>query len=114
MGHQQWRLYCIRTYGHVCTNCADLSRDGKFVIGIGFSGYEEIALLWQACTGKVSRRFQHSRGGVLSVALSSDSEFALTGGSDGSVRIWHTISGECVEIIPSSAYFGVTVATFVS
>ena len=24
--------------GHDCTNCVDLSRDGKFVIGFGFSG----------------------------------------------------------------------------
>ena len=87
---------------------------GKFVIGIGIGGGEESAVLWQACTGEVSRRFKHPCGMVECVAFSSDSEFALTGGSDGSVRIWNTISGDCVEILASSAYCGVTRATFAS
>ena len=51
---------------------------------------------------------------VKCVAFSSDSQFALTGGTDGSVRIWNTISGDCVEILPSSAYCGATAATFAS
>ena len=109
---------CIRTFADVicqfCFNCGDLSRDGKFVIGIGIGGGEESAGLWQACTGEVSRRFKHPCGMVGCVAFSSDSEFALTGGSDGSVRIWNTISGDCVEILASSAYCGVTRATFAS
>ena len=50
----------------------------------------------------------------LFVDLSSDSQFALTGGSDGIVRIWNTISGDCVAIPPSSALYGVTVVTLVS
>ena len=32
------------------------------------------------------------------VALSADSQFALAGGSDGSVRIWNIISGDCAGI----------------
>ena len=59
---------CIRTFGEVIhrgvRNCVDLSRDGKFVIGIGIRGDEEIAVLWQACTGEVSRRFLHPSGAV--------------------------------------------------
>ena len=109
---------CIRTFGEVIdcffTNCADLTRDGEFVIGIGIRGDEEIAVLWQACTGEVSWEFQHPSGVVLCVALTSDSQFALTGGNDGSVRIWSIISGDCVGILPSSAYYGVTAATFAS
>ena len=50
---------CIRTFGDVIgrdfLNFADLSRDGKFVIGIAIRGDEEIAVLWQACTGEISR-----------------------------------------------------------
>ena len=109
---------CIRTFGEVigrfCTSWCDLSRDGEFVIGIGIRGDEEIAVLWQACTGEVSRRFKHPCGMVECVAFSSDSEFALTGGSDGSVRIWNTISGDCAGVVGSSVYFGVTAATFAS
>ena len=62
----------------------------------------------------VCRRLQHLSGPVLCVALSSDSQFALTGGSDGVVRIWNTISGDCAEILRSSVYFGVSAATFAS
>ena len=87
---------------------------GKFVIGIGIRGGEENAVLWQACTGEVSRRFEHPCGAVLCVAFSSDSQFALTGGGDGSVRIWNIISGDCAGILRSSVYFGVTAATFAS
>ena len=110
---------CIRTFGEVCRwsncfNCADLSSDGKFVIGIGFSGYDEIAVLWQACTGTVSCRFQPPCGVVRCVALSSDIQFALTGGSDGSVRIWNIFSGDCVGILSSSVYGCVIAATFAS
>ena len=109
---------CIRSFGavvgHECTNCADLTRDDEFVIGFGPSGCLGMAVLWEACTGKRCRRFQHSCGLLLFVDLSSDSQFALTGGSDGIVRIWNTISGDCVAIPPSSALYGVTVATFVS
>ena len=50
----------------------------------------------------VCRRLQHLSGPVLCVALSSDSQFALTGGSDGVVRIWNTISGDCAEVLRSS------------
>ena len=76
--------------------------------------YQEIAVLWQACIGKGSGRFQHPGGLVVSVGLSSDSQFALTGGSDGSVMIWNILSGDCAEIFRSSVYFGVTAATFSS
>ena len=95
---------CIRTLGEIgsWTICAVLSRDGKFVIGVGCRGHEEIAVLRQACTGEVSRRLQDPSGAVLCVALSSDSQFALTGGSGGRVRIWNTISGDCAEVLRSS------------
>ena len=111
---------CIRTFGEVCRwsncfNCADLSSDGKFVIGIGFCEHEEIALLWEACAGKVSRRFQHPRNNLnwlYCVALSSDSQFALTGAGDGSVRIWNIISGECARMIRSASFAGLIAVTF--
>ena len=115
---------CIRIFGEVlgCVNtiCADLSPDGKFYIFVNKWG-EESAALVKVRTRKVSRRLQHVcrrlqhlSGPVLCVALSSDSRFVLTGGSDGVVRIWNTISGDCAEILVSSVYFGVTVATFAS
>ena len=82
---------CIRSFGavvdHECTNCADLTRVDEFVIGFGPSGCLGMAVLWEACTGKRCRRFQHSCGLLPFVDLSSDSQFALTGGSDGIVRI---------------------------
>ena len=72
---------CIRIFGDFFPDepaiCVDLSPDGKFVIGIGSMGE---AVLWKARTGKVSRRLQHPCVNLNCVALSSDSQFALTGG----------------------------------
>ena len=97
---------CIRSFGavvgHDCTNCADLTRDDEFVVGFGASGCLGMAVLWEACTGNRCGRFQHSCGLLLFVDLLFGSQFVLTGESDGIVRIWNTISGDCVAIPPSS------------
>ena len=69
-------------------------------------------VLWKARTRKVIRGFEHLGLNVNLVALSSDSQFALKGGDDGSVRIWNIISGDCAGILRSNLYSGVTVATF--
>ena len=107
---------CIRTFWEDChheyATCVDLSPDGKFVIGIAIRGE---AVLWKARTGKVSRRLQHPRHDldwIFCVALSSDSQFALTGAGDGSVRIWNIISGDCAGILRSTSYRAVIAATF--
>jgi WD40 repeat protein len=110
---------CVRTFGksvghffNSSRNSADLSQDGDFVIGINLKRDQEIAVLWTARTGKVCVRFEHPSAGVLCVALSSDSQFALTGGNDGTARIWNTISGDCVQTFQVSEYSAVTAATF--
>ena len=46
------------------------------------------------------------------VAFSSDSQVALTGGGDGSVRIWNIISGECARLIRSASFSGLFAVTF--
>ena len=104
---------CIRTFGGCFLDgpaiCVDLSSDGKFVIGIGVM---REAVLWEVRTGEVSRRFQHPCGQLNCVALSSDIQFALTGGCDGSVRIWNILSDDCAGILRSTLCSGVTVSTF--
>ena len=109
---------CMRIFGRaslVGPKCADLSPDGKFVIGIVSCHGEQFAVLWNVCTGKGILRFEHPLDDfdwLYCVAFSSDSQVALTGGGDGSVRIWNIISGDCAGILRSNLYSVVTVATF--
>ena len=109
---------CMRIFGRaslVGPKCADLSPDGKFVIGIVSRRGEQFAVLWNVCTGKGILRFEHPLDDfdwLYCVAFSSDSQVALTGGGDGSVRIWNIISGECARLIRSASFSGLFAVTF--
>ena len=50
--------------------------------------------LWETKTGKVIRSLRGQNGGLTIVALSSDGLQILTGGLDGTVRLWDSLSSE--------------------
>jgi len=84
-----------------------LSPDGSRALSTGggdtkstYEGQGEIKL-WNLSTGTIERTFQGmgenkswmGGGAVLSMVFSSDGKFALSGGTDGSVRLWDLQSG---------------------
>jgi len=80
-----------------------LSPDGRYVVsghapvGGGMLGKIAKMILWDAVTGKKIQEFNASEGRsppvVYSVSFSPDGKLALSGGSDGTVRLWNIISG---------------------
>jgi WD40 repeat protein len=66
------------------------SRDGKsFLMASGDSG---VARLWRIGAQREQIHFDHEEA-ITDVAFSRDGAFVLTGGQDGSVRIWETSKG---------------------
>ncbi|HEX6278598.1 MAG TPA: WD40 repeat domain-containing protein, partial [Pyrinomonadaceae bacterium] len=66
--------------------------DGKHVFSA--ANYER-ARLWNVDTGEAVRDFPHA-GGVHYIAVSPDGRLAVTGGSDGSVKVWLLADGTLV------------------
>jgi WD40 repeat protein/serine/threonine protein kinase len=62
-----------------------VSTDGKCLLSGSYGGD---ALLWDLASNRVLRRFEEHHGVVWSVALSPDARLALTGGWDGTLRLW--------------------------
>jgi WD40 repeat protein len=53
--------------------------------------------LWEVATGRCLRRFAGHAGAVTSVCLSVDGRFALSGGTDRTLKLWEAASGQCVR-----------------
>ena len=91
-----------------------LSPDGKYLLtghmplGVGGQLKKKAKmLLWDAATGEIMRTVIASEGFpvmVPSVAFSPDGKYALSGGSDGTVRLWDIFSG--AEIKRLNAHTG--------
>jgi len=68
--------------------------DGFLVSGLGILG--GTINVWNVQTGTMFRTFKWSMGrSTYSVAFSSCGTMIASGGSDGTVRIWNTLSGDC-------------------
>ncbi len=102
-------------------NSTALSPDARYVLsghmplGGGMMGKTAKSILWDAATGRKIREFNASEGhsppAVFSVAFSPDGKQALSGGSDGTVRIWDMMSG--AELKRLSGHTGTMGVVFV-
>ena len=102
---------CLRSlYGHthaVLSVC--LSPDDRYVLSAG--GYTDRTMrLWDTATGECLRVFgddpDHPRGvdsvprvQYKRVRFSPDGRFAISGGSDSTVRIWELATGRCLRVL---------------
>jgi hypothetical protein len=53
--------------------------------------------LWDVATGQCLSRFAGHAGAVTSVCLSLDGRFALSGGTDRTLKLWEASSGQCLR-----------------
>jgi WD40 repeat protein len=53
--------------------------------------------LWEVATGGCLCRFAGHAGAVTSVCLSLDGRYALSGGTDRTVKLWEAASGRCLR-----------------
>ena len=61
--------------------------------------YEPVLLrLWDVATGRCLRTFEGHTQAVVSVCLSADGRWALSGSDDTTVRLWEVATGRCVRI----------------
>ncbi|MDY3562565.1 hypothetical protein R5W23_004031 [Gemmata sp. JC673] len=74
------------------------SPDGTRVLG--GSKYDGKLRLFDARTGKELRRLAGHTGWVVCVAFSPDGAKALSGGADGSVKMWEVATGKLVRAWP--------------
>lgn len=103
--------------------CLDFSKDGRYVVaGSGglenekremVVGKDNLAILWDANTGKELQRFGPIDNPITTISISDDSQEIATGSDDGIVRIWDRNTGRiklelvghgpmvrCVKFVP--------------
>ena len=78
-----------------CIWDADVSIDNKWVVTASEDGYVGFTLVDGSCFGP---RLVHPKP-VLSLALSKESKFVVTGAADNRVRIWDTQTRELVRVL---------------
>jgi WD40 repeat protein len=71
------------------------SPDGKSVLT---GGTDNAAILWDAATATVVRRFVGHTGGIESVAFSRDGKWILTGSSDDTAILWDAATGTKLRV----------------
>jgi WD40 repeat protein len=76
-------------------NAVALARDSRSAASVGNDGH---AVYWNLLE-KSERRITEHRGPVNAVWLDESGHFLVTGGSDGSVRMWKTQDSSCVGTI---------------
>jgi WD40 repeat protein/serine/threonine protein kinase len=59
--------------------------------------------LWDAAAGRCLCRFAGHAGAVTSVCLSPDGRFALSGGTDRTLRLWGASNGQCLRTFAGHA-----------
>lgn len=84
-----------------------ISRNGHFVAVV----YDDkTAILWEAATGRIIRKFKGHKTFIKSLAISQDSRFLLTGGSDKTAILWDLTSGRIIRLFEGHSGFIESVA----
>jgi WD40 repeat protein len=68
---------------------------GRFLAGAGVA---ESVFLWDLTTGDLAFELEGHHDAVHAVAFSPDGSFALSGGSDGTLRVWDVLGGRLVAV----------------
>jgi WD40 repeat protein len=53
--------------------------------------------LWEVATGRCLRTFEGHRDAVMSVCLSADGRYALSGSQDETMKLWEVATGRCLQ-----------------
>jgi len=72
------------------TTCVSMSADGQ----LGLSG--KYLKLWNLQSGELLRNHLADGGNVTSVAMTPDGNFAVSCGSDNTLRLWNLLTGKCL------------------
>jgi hypothetical protein len=100
---------CLPTFdGHTdAVTAVTLDFNGRYALsGGGFSVPQHLTgrlvqsgpiHLWEVATGRCLSRFAGHAGAVTSLCLSLDGRYALSGGTDRTVKLWETATGQCLR-----------------
>jgi len=75
-------------------SCLAATPDGRRAIAGGVRNRAGVVQVWDLEPGNVVCTFPGHQGSVLSVAVSADGRYALSGGADSTVRLWELPRGE--------------------
>jgi WD40 repeat protein len=76
----------------LCSHSVCLGRNSRHVLVGG-----ETLTLWHAAHGRRLRNYEGHTGIVTSVCMSPDERYAVSGGTDTSLRLWKLAPGECLR-----------------
>lgn len=74
-------------------NCVAFAHDGKQIV----TGSGTTVHLWDIVTGAKIREYKGHAAKVRNVTFSPDDKFILSGGDDGTARIWDVANGQQVQ-----------------
>lgn len=77
-----------------------VSPDEKLII-TGSGSPENVAKVWDMQIGQCIRTFKRHIGCIVSIAISNDNQFLVTGSFDETVKVWDIKSGKCVSTFKS-------------
>ena len=81
-------IMVLKSHSSLVTS-TDISSDGTFAV----AGSDRTLILWDLSSGERIRTLTGHSFDVLSVAFSPDDKTVLSGSADGTVRLWHTLTG---------------------
>jgi WD40 repeat protein len=79
------------------TSSVAFNPNGSLVAGV--ANWEPFGGIWDTASGEQVARLG---GGITSARFSPDGDFVITGGDDGSARIWDPATGESLAVLPDA------------
>lgn len=79
--------------------CPALSPDGSWVAAGYEDSTEKFLYIWDVQTGEIRFAIEGHASNVTSVDISPDGKYLVSGGADGTVRLWNPNTGKMVRVI---------------